>query len=113
MWGMAAMTLLALPMVGRLTRGYQPPPAPTRRRRVLRAIRTAMADRKASAAAPEFSPAAFALLLVTHLPGEGESVRPAAVGGQLVAGHYRPVEYCRQPVRRGVRVALPQQMFWR
>ena len=82
MWGMA-MTLLALPMVGRLTRGYQPPPAPTQRRRMLRAIRIGDGRPQLSAAAPGFHlrlSYAFG-----HPPARrGESAR-AAVGGQLVA----------------------------
>lgn len=72
MWGMAAMTLLALPMVGRLTRGYQPPPAPsTAEGGVLRAIRTAMADRSYLLLHLGFFTCGFHIaFLVTHLPGE-------------------------------------------
>lgn len=72
MWGMAAMTLLALPMVGRLTRGYQPPPAPSAAEGgVLRAIRTAMADRSYLLLHLGFFTCGFHIaFLVTHLPGE-------------------------------------------
>lgn len=72
MWGMAAMTLLALPMVGRLTRGYQPPPAPSvAEGGVLRAIRTAMADRSYLLLHLGFFTCGFHIaFLVTHLPGE-------------------------------------------
>jgi predicted MFS family arabinose efflux permease len=72
MWGMAAMTLLALPMVGRLTRGYQPPPAPSAAEGgVLRAIREAMADRSYLLLHLGFFTCGFHIaFLVTHLPGE-------------------------------------------
>src|SRR5574343_277720 len=72
MWGMAAMTLLALPMVGRLTRGYQPPPAPSAAEGgVLRAIRTAMADRSYLLLHLGFFTCGFHIaFLVTHLRGE-------------------------------------------
>ena len=72
MWGMAAMTLLALPMVGRLTRGYQPPPAPSvAEGGVLRAIREAMADRSYLLLHLGFFTCGFHIaFLVTHLPGE-------------------------------------------
>ena len=72
MWGMAAMTLLALPMVGRLTRGCQPPPAPSAAEGgVLRAIRTAMADRSYLLLHLGFFTCGFHIaFLVTHLPGE-------------------------------------------
>lgn len=72
MWGMAAMSLLALPLIGRLTRGHQPQPVPTAAEGgVLRAIREAMADRSYLLLHLGFFTCGFHIaFLVTHLPGE-------------------------------------------
>lgn len=72
MWSMAAMTLLALPLIGKVTRGGH---APVHHHEedtgALRAIRTALKDRSYLLLHAGFFTCGFHIaFLVTHLPGE-------------------------------------------
>ena len=78
---------------------------------MLKAVGRALQDRSYLLLHAGFFTCGFHIaFLVTHLPGEGQSVRFAAIGRQLVAGHHRPDQYLRQPVRRFLRCEVPQQI---
>lgn len=75
MWAMAAASLLALPLIARLTRGTQAPAqhAHEEDTGAWRAIRTAMQDRSYLLLHAGFFTCGFHIaFLITHLPGEVE-----------------------------------------
>ncbi|MFC5302610.1 MFS transporter [Azospira restricta] len=72
MWSMAAMTLLALPLVGKVAGGGRPPaPSTAGEAGLLRTVRNALADRSYLLLHAGFFTCGFHIaFLVTHLPGE-------------------------------------------
>lgn len=71
MWSMALMTLLALPLIGKLTAGSQAPVRHAEDTGALRAMGTALKDRSYLLLHAGFFTCGFHIaFLVTHLPGE-------------------------------------------
>lgn len=72
MWSMAVMTLLALPLIGKIARpGQAPAHHPEEDTGILRTIRNALADRSYLLLHAGFFTCGFHIaFLVTHLPGE-------------------------------------------
>ncbi len=112
MWGMALMTLAALLLIRRLTRPVEKPVHHAETDHgVMRAIRDAMKDRSYLLLHLGFFTCGFHIAFLRHPPaGRGRAVRAAPHGGELVAGDHRPGQHLRQPVRRLLRRALPQQV---
>ena len=113
MWSLAAIVLAALQLV----RVVSCPVADAHRAvtgaadpGLRQSVRQALGDHSYLLLHAGFFTCGFHIaFLVTHLPGEVNLCGLPPLCGQLVAGHHRPSQHLRQPLRRRLRRALSQQ----